>query len=692
MVASTAYLFVLVILLLDPLPILRDQLSGATSALEALGFSHEEEKSTRSSDTKQGKKKEHQTMEDGFKEDKTKTNKIDTNAKTNLADRDSISETFQPPSLIVRRTYAKARRQAQSRFARFTSPFLGPLFFGFRDSTIRDEKNTTGLSENIEEAIPPEKRDSLNQENPRDDQRRNIREERRKLLNTILPPWMARLMGNPPEKDQVEAVEPEVDEEEEGTELITLTPTDTPFFTSVVPREPMISYDLFSSLDDIQRIAQHLGSTNSTATDLMHWLQHKEHQQIAEWTRLDPLHLLFGIIHRDTMEIVRLMNRALTEISHDILDDSIIQQRLLHWRQLLECFELELRQLQDSLHTFATFLLPSQITKSAAPIKSMEVNPVTEQLDITLKQISDLRQRTTRSYKSLMANMSIVESKRGIAEAESVTKLTELAFLFIPLTFSASIFSMQVRELNAANISIWAFFILAIVITTSSYCLRLFIRSASVIRFRKRMVEQVRADAELPPGAPIPTRSFFIWMWHRFAVPTSLILLTFAGAGIAVLIAPLAIFWTRHTNGGYKAIISVLVLASGLTTAFYVIRAMFRRDSRGIVHLRQDIFRPVRGYWNHGESSYSSFHLSSRAFSWIFATGTKIVFIITALAAAPLAAIWTRPLERGIKVSATLSIVVIYLVIVLFLALNFIPNGIRNFRGRRRLSFSSLSS
>lgn len=75
-----------------------------------------------------------------------------------------------------------------------------------------------------------------------------------------------------------------------------------------------------------------------------------------------------------------------------------------------------------------------------------------------------------------MANMSVVESKRGTAEAESVTKLTQLAFLFIPLTFSASIFSMQVKELDASRKSIAAFFILAIIITTASYALRLLIR------------------------------------------------------------------------------------------------------------------------------------------------------------------------------------------------------------------------
>ncbi len=69
--------------------------------------------------------------------------------------------------------------------------------------------------------------------------------------------------------------------------------------------------------------------------------------------------------------------------------------------------------------------------------------------------------------------MSLVGSKRGIVEVESITKLTESTFFFILLTFSASIFSMQVKELNASVTPFLALVILATCMTMGSYALRL---------------------------------------------------------------------------------------------------------------------------------------------------------------------------------------------------------------------------
>ena len=659
-------------------------MNGATSALQALGFSPEDNPTD--SKTANGKNiKEYYATGDKPKDDHIRNenvNKEDNKENINTEDRISISESFQAPPLIVRRTFAKARLQPQSRLSRF----MGPLFL--RHSKPKDEESIAEVGADTIEAVLPEKGDTLDRDDIGGDGRRNVREERRRLLVGILPPWLARFTGTrqeEPRNQEEVAIEPEIDEEEEGTELITLRPIDNPLFSSVVPRGPMMKYDLFSSLDNIPFIAKQLAGTNSTATDLAQWLQHEEHQRIHQWTRLGPLNLLFNIIHQDIMEVVHLMNLALSEISYDILDDSTIQQRLLHWRHLLDRFERELSQLQDSLQAFATFLLPPPIPRSAHPDKDSEDNPINSQLKASLKQISDLRQRTTKSYKSLTANISIVESKRGIAEAESVTKLTELAFLFIPLTFSASIFSMQVKELNAANISISAFFVLAIIITTSSYGLRLFIRSDSVIKFRKHVVEQVRIDAELPPGAAIPTRSFLIWVLHRFElliVPTSFIVMTIAIAGIALLVAPLAVLWARHTDRGYKAVISLLILIFGLTSAYFVVTAVIHRDTRG-VHLRRDIFKYSRGYERYDPGNTLLWPLS-KAFSWIFSAGTVVFLVATALAAAPLIAIWTRQLEKGIKVSVTLSIVVIYLVLLSSFAISFgIKRGVSTFRNRR---------
>ena len=170
-----------------------------------------------------------------------------------------------------------------------------------------------------------------------------------------------------------------------------------------------------------------------------------------------------------------------------------------------------------------------------------------------------------------MANMSIVESKRGIAEAESVTKLAELAFFFIPLTFSASIFSMQVKELDASRISLAAFFVLAILITTASYALRLVIRSKKVINLGRELLKDIRNDAGLAFGAPVPTRSFLAWIWRRNRWFLTGLGATGVGAGLV------AALWTSQVTVGIKVGVTIaLGSLYGCTIAFLVLPRVLR--------------------------------------------------------------------------------------------------------------------
>lgn len=197
-----------------------------------------------------------------------------------------------------------------------------------------------------------------------------------------------------------------------------------------------------------------------------------------------------------------------------MLEDSLIQRNVDRWRRLLNRYDAELRHMEGSLHTFAEPLLiigNAYLTGTAVEQEHSIVADLLAQLD---QRIFSLQRRTESSNKSLLTTMSLAESKRGIAEAESVTRLTQLAFFFIPLTFSASIFSMQVKELNASVTPISAFVILAICITIGSYALRLAMRSSWRVRIWKRTQAAIRANAELPPNATIPATSFILWVYQ----------------------------------------------------------------------------------------------------------------------------------------------------------------------------------
>ncbi|KAK7529628.1 cora-like Mg2+ transporter protein-domain-containing protein [Phyllosticta citribraziliensis] len=66
------------------------------------------------------------------------------------------------------------------------------------------------------------------------------------------------------------------------------------------------------------------------------------------------------------------------------------------------------------------------------------------------------------TFTALIGTMSINESTRAIREAEEVTKLTQLASFFVPLSFVVGLFGMNLEEL--ANLSIWVWAVTSIVL------------------------------------------------------------------------------------------------------------------------------------------------------------------------------------------------------------------------------------
>lgn len=111
--------------------------------------------------------------------------------------------------------------------------------------------------------------------------------------------------------------------------------------------------------------------------------------------------------------------------------------------------------------------------------------------------------------------MSLVERKRGISEAESVTKLTELAFFFIPLTFASSLFSMQVKELDSSTTSVAVFLAVAMAVTISSYTVRLVILSSTFLSLWRQWKDDIRAERGIRSSGPIATSAVLKWIWER---------------------------------------------------------------------------------------------------------------------------------------------------------------------------------
>ena len=461
--------------------------------------------------------------------------------------------------------------------------------------------------------------------------------------------------------------------EEIGVEILSLNATERSLFRGLLPRGPPMDYTALLSPDNSVFLQQYLNTETSTAADFAAWITHANQSHSTIRPSLGPIDCLFAIIHRDTLKTLGIMDEALTQIGREILDDSLIQQRLINWRLLLERFGVELRALEMSLRNTAKFI--ETITAAHELGYQEEQNNTPNAMNGLLEQgvaeIVRLQQRTSSSYQSLMTNMSIVESKRGIAEAEGVSKLTELAFFFIPLTFSASIFSMQVKELQNANISVSTFITLAVVVTLLSYALRLFIRSQPFTRRRLEWLQDIRMDAQLSPNAPIPTTTFTIWLWRRLGLLMIVVILT-----VALNVTPIAVLWTRDMNHGFKALITVLLLIFNLFCSYVMIVALLYVDATGL-HFRRNMFthelKLVQRRSNPDGNS-SNFAFLER-FSWVRSSWFLLSLTATVVFAGPMAALWARPITTGIKLGATFAIGFIYLGYIVYLLSRAISQG-----------------
>ena len=71
---------------------------------------------------------------------------------------------------------------------------------------------------------------------------------------------------------------------------------------------------------------------------------------------------------------------------------------------------------------------------------------------------------------------SIRESQKSIEEAVSVKRLTQLAFIFIPLTYTSSLFGMNIKEMNGGGPKLWIFLFVSVCISVITLLLSSFVK------------------------------------------------------------------------------------------------------------------------------------------------------------------------------------------------------------------------
>lgn len=284
--------------------------------------------------------------------------------------------------------------------------------------------------------------------------------------------------------------------------------------------------------------------------------------------------MLLETVERDTRAFFQSLEWALDDISHDSLDDFLVTRRLTGWRKFMNEFEISIPAMGKQLDGFLHFVSRTR-GESELP----------EEVGIVLQRIGDDVDRVERrlhdAYADLRADMQFAESRRSISETKTVTRLTELAFIFVPLSFCASLFSMSVRELGD-GVSVWIYIITALTMVFLAYSVRFFLGSELLVNSTRRSLERlgVRPGDTSKPSMLTIVRFTLQDLWERAA--RTVMIMVAASLGLsAAFVVPIVFMWTSNNLGSsFKSMITLVLLSTPMTIIFHRLigRYVWNRD------------------------------------------------------------------------------------------------------------------
>jgi len=326
-------------------------------------------------------------------------------------------------------------------------------------------------------------------------------------------------------------------------------------------------------------------------------------ESILEWStrpivhlhRPDPLYAILEMLQADLVLFMEDIETKLAEIEWESIIEHRLRDSLQDWRMFVKQCKTHLPRIHQQLQDFANTLYfdPAKDGGDTGIHASSRVSLpdyADRAIGSLLGQLQEMIQRCERTETSLRTEISLLDSRRSIAEAESVSKLTELAFIFIPLTFAASLFSIQVDQLQG-GVPLSSFVITCVITLSVAYGARLSVRSNSLIKFKSWSLADARKLAGVEPMKKLSTAQFISWMLHTtfMLLKWTLQELTYLGFSIQVLvlfvvcsalIVPAILLWLSSTIEGLKGIMGFLYMAFALIFLVFSVRITMRWENR----------------------------------------------------------------------------------------------------------------
>ncbi|KAF2724077.1 hypothetical protein K431DRAFT_164930 [Polychaeton citri CBS 116435] len=114
-----------------------------------------------------------------------------------------------------------------------------------------------------------------------------------------------------------------------------------------------------------------------------------------------------------------------------------------------------------------------------------------------LKDAIDLSHFLMETFELLNSTIGVLDSQTSLEQARRGSRLTQLAFIYVPLSFVTGIYGMNVKEVNDSPLSVWVCFVtLAVVIIATAV---VFLSYESFARHRKANARQEHTSTASGP-------------------------------------------------------------------------------------------------------------------------------------------------------------------------------------------------
>lgn len=183
------------------------------------------------------------------------------------------------------------------------------------------------------------------------------------------------------------------------------------------------------------------------------------------------LNELFNFAAFSEVQYLNMMESKLTkELDRSVIveQDTPTISNLLYNQQVLE---RHIERLKENIRTIEKHALPlwpkaqldSSKEKDRKKLEKSDsaATSLLQDYHYLLSRAESLSQKCSKGVQIFMNNSMINESREGINQAKAVTRLTRLAFVFIPLSFTTSFFGMNFRQLGTGELAIWVWFVVS---------------------------------------------------------------------------------------------------------------------------------------------------------------------------------------------------------------------------------------